>query len=170
MTKVTPTAVNYAEALYELKIPLTAVQTAEEIFSGNPQLQKALENPVVSQGEKDALIPRIFPKESVNLLRVLCSHSCIRLLSQVRQAYEDLIRQKNQVLRATLTCVTPPDAPTQKRLTEFIRKKHHANEVELDIVQDPSLVGGFILSCGDSIYDWSLSGRIQRMKQTLTRR
>ena len=47
MTKVTPTAVNYAEALYELKIPLTAVQTAEEIFSGNPQLQKALENPQV---------------------------------------------------------------------------------------------------------------------------
>ena len=170
MTKVTPTAVNYAESLYELNIPLTAVQKAEEIFSGNEELQKALENPVVSQGEKDALIPRIFPKESVNLLRVLCSHGCIRLLSQVRQAYEDLIRQKHQVLRARLTCVTPPDAATQARLTDFICKKHHANEVELEIVQDSSLVGGFILSCGDLVYDWSLSGRIQRMKQTLTRR
>lgn len=170
MTKVTPTAVNYAEALYELNIPLSAVQQAEEIFSGSAALQKALENPVVSQREKDALIPRVFPKESVNLLRVLCLHDYSRLLPQVRQAYEDLIRQKNKVLRATLTCVTPPDAATQSRLKDFIRKKHHANEVELDIVQDASLVGGFILSCGGSVYDWSLSGRIQRMKQTLTRR
>lgn len=99
MTKVTPTAVNYAEALYELNIPLSAVQQAEEIFSGSAALQKALENPVVSQREKDALIPRVFPKESVNLLRVLCLHGYSRLLPQVRQAYEDLIRQKNKVLR-----------------------------------------------------------------------
>ena len=170
MTAMTPTAVNYAEALYQLEIPLSAVQAAEEIYDSNAQLQKALKNPVVPQREKDALIPRIFPKESVNLLRVLCLHGSIDLLSQVRQAYEELIRQKNKVLRATLTCVTPPDEATQARLKDFIRKKHHAKEVELDIVRDSSLVGGFILSCGGSVYDWSLSGRIQRMKQTLTRR
>lgn len=170
MTKVTPTAVNYAVALYELNIPLSAVQASEEILQRNPALQKALENPVVPQREKDAIIPRVFPKECVNLLRVLCLHGRIGLLSQVREAYEDYIRQQNQALRATLACVTPPDAATQARLKDFIRKKHHAKEVELEIVQDSSLVGGFILSCGDSVYDWSLSGRIQRMKQTLTRR
>lgn len=170
MTTVTPTAVNYAQAMYQLEIPLSALQTAQEIYHGNPLLQKALKNPVVPQREKDALIGRIFPEKCVNLLRVLCLHGSIELLDQVRQAYEDLIRQKNNGLRATLTCVTPPDQVTQQRFKDFIRKKHHAKEVELDIVQDPSLVGGFILSCQDSVYDWSLSGRIERMKQTLTRR
>lgn len=39
--------------------------------------------------------------------------------------------------------------------------------VEIDVKEDGSLLGGFIIQTGDFVYDYSISGRLRRLKQKL---
>ena len=42
-------------------------------------------------------------------------------------------------------------------------------EVTLQVVQDPSLIGGAILRAGDMVIDASVKGRLQKLAADLTR-
>ena len=50
---------------------------------------------------------------------------------------------------------------------DFLKKQYQAEEVNLTIVREPSLIGGFLLRVQGEEYDYSLRGRLNRMAQTL---
>ena len=53
----------------------------------------------------------------------------------------------------------------KNELNEYIETKR-----EIEMIEDKSLIGGFILQAGGKEYDWSLRGRCRRLEQKLTRR
>ena len=57
-----------------------------------------------------------------------------------------------------LLCVTPPDEKQKAGLLAFLEGKYGA--CELDIVEEPSLGGGFRIEAGSDVYDWSIKGRV----------
>ena len=69
------------------------------------------------------------------------------------------------VLHAKLRCVTAPNSEQKARFEEFIRREYDAQNVELEVVIDPSVVKGFILSVGSHEYDWSLRGRQKQLSE-----
>lgn len=74
--------------------------------------------------------------------------------------------EKSDKSAARLYCVNPPDEKRLKGICEFV-KRTYGNDVGLEIIKDPSLVGGFRLEYGDNVYDWSAKSRIQKFSQDI---
>ena len=65
--------------------------------------------------------------------------------------------------KAKLYCVTPPDERQLKGLGDFLERTF-GSRPQIEIINDPSVVGGFRLEYGGSIYDWSAKNWIGKFK------
>ena len=71
-----------------------------------------------------------------------------------------------KVLKAKLRFVMPPTAAQAAKFREFIAAKYDTDkdDVELELINDPEVLGGFILYVGEDEYDWSLKGRPKEIR------
>ena len=67
---------------------------------------------------------------------------------------------------AKLYCVTPPDEGQKNGIADFLEKKYGARP-SIEVIRDPSLVGGFRLEYGGEVYDWSAQGRINKLREDI---
>ena len=63
--------------------------------------------------------------------------------------------------------MTKPDEEQTARIKEYLKKKYQAEQVELKLEEDASLIGGFVLKVHDMVLDRSLRGKLEKMKQNL---
>ena len=91
-------------------------------------------------------------------------------MDDIYQAYCEYKENEAGVIRATLYYVELPDKKQLEGMKSFINRKYKGNEVNLELIKDESLIGGFILKVGCEEYDWSMKGRFDRLQQKLTRR
>ena len=69
--------------------------------------------------------------------------------------------------------VTASELPADAQLEgikAFLCREFQARKAEIEMKEDRSLIGGFILQAGGREYDWSLRGRYRKLEQKLTRR
>lgn len=77
---------------------------------------------------------------------------------------------ENGKLHAVLRCVTEPSEEQRQKFVQFLQKKYEleeADQVDLEIVQDPDVHGGFILDIGSDEYDWSTRGRERQFENQI---
>ena len=80
------------------------------------------------------------------------------------------VAPKNKApLKARLAYVTPPDQAQLDKIRAFLSAQEPGREVELSLVEDKSLVAGFVLTAGDKEYDWSGKGQLDALKEQLLR-
>lgn len=79
---------------------------------------------------------------------------------------KDLKEHSMENAKALLYSAAPPDAEQNKRFLAFLKAKYH-EDISLEWVQSDSFPGGFRLEVGSEIYDWSVNGRFQQLKDTL---
>ena len=158
-------AINYAKALFETGIAQSIVKQAEEIYSQSPQLPMILESPVVDYEKKTRTIERIFPSEIWNFLKLVCYNRKAAYLKDIFQVYESLKKEEQSILTATLFYVTKPEDTYIEQMKEFLRRNYQRAKVELSLVQDSSLMGGFLLQVGNQQYDNSVRGALQQLQQ-----
>lgn len=161
---------SYAKALYELQIPKDDINASERILDENPPLCAVLENPVISMEEKERVIDEIFPQSARSFIKVVCRHQSAGYFGEIFKAYKEYYSRKEGVLRAQLRYVSMPDSKQLKGMEEFLRKKHGAQEVEIELLEDKSLIGGFVLTSRGREYDRSIRGRLNDLKRQLNRR
>ena len=164
------TTISYIKVLYELDMSLESVHEAQRILGENPQVQEVLEKPVISMEAKDRVISRIFPKEIQNFIKVAKNHGRISLLPEIFVGYEDYRKKCEEILTARLIYVTEPTQRQIGEMKQLLCSRYGKKQVELELIQDPSLLGGFILQADDHEYDWSLRARYQRLGEKLMRR
>lgn len=79
---------------------------------------------------------------------------------------KDLKEHSMENAKALLYSAAPPGAEQNKRFLAFLKAKYH-EDISLQWVQSDSFPGGFRLEVGSEIYDWSVNGRFQQLKDTL---
>ena len=164
---MTQQSINFARAIFELNISEEHVENAKDIIMANIELYDALSNPAVKNSEKHTVIDKIFDKEIRNFLKVLCNHNCMKMISQIFEAYEALVLASKNEIRATFTFVTKPDDVEIEKVKEFLCNKYNKADVLLELKEDASLIGGFILTVGDTMYDKSIRGSLSSLYKTL---
>ena len=167
---MTQTAINYAKVLYELGISKKVIYDAQDILSSTPELKDVLTNPIVSKQKKHNIIEKVFPKEMQNFFMVLCDYQSMEVIDQIFVAYKNYYNEQNSILEAKLIYVTVPSEEQLHKIKEILMKKHHKNQVELSLVEDPSIIGGFIIEAENFETDWSIRGRLNQLQQRLVRR
>ena len=167
---MTVTAINYAKTLKELSFSEKSVQDTKEIFREVPQLRRSLENPLVPFESKSRIIDRVIPQEMRNFVKVVCKHHKTELLEEIFADYDELCRKQAGVISAVMWYVTPPAAAQLEGIKAFLCREFQAQKAEIEMKEDKSLIGGFILQADGREYDWSLRGRYRKLEQKLTRR
>lgn len=163
---MTQRAMNYAKALFELNIGEEPINNTKKLL-GESVLLEALSNPTIKNREKAAVIDSIFPKEMRGFIKVLCENNSFDFIFDILEAYQMLEIQNKNLIKATLTYVTKPNDEQLQRIKEMIKQKWNKAGVILELKEDASLLGGFILTVGDKEYDKSIRGILSGMQKTL---
>lgn len=163
-------ALNYAKVLYSMELKEDSIQTAKNLLLNSSELMDALENPVINKENKDSVIDKLFDKEIAGFLKLLSENKTINLFSDIISAYEDMVLEHNNILKARLAYVKKPDETQIDQIKNMLCEKYKKAGVFLELEEDASLIGGFILYVGNTEYDKSIRGTLSEMQKALIRR
>ncbi len=167
---MTQTVINYARVLYELQISDEIIMEAETYFRNVPELKDALTNPVIPLNEKYAVIEDLFTDQMKNFLKMVCKNGRMRQIREIFEVYETYSKSQRKILQATLIYVTEPTKEQEEKFKVFLKERYECRDVELKLLEDRELIGGFVLRAGEREFDWSIRGRIKQLEQKLIRR
>ncbi len=139
-------------------------------LSENSELVKALDNPIIMKQEKETVIDHIFEKDIQSFIKVLCLNQCIGIIDKIFEAYEKIVLDSKNIIKAKLSYVTRPDETELEQIKDMLCRKYEKTGVILELEEDTSLIGGFVLSVDNVDYDKSIKGTIEELQKTLVRR
>lgn len=141
------------------------------IFGGNPEIEKALLNPMYKLEDRLSLVEGVaasagLSAEVAKFLGILVRTRNLRFLDEVVAAYSAYEDELAGRIRASV------DAPTElpPPLVEEIRKKLSSltgKDVVLTCNYNPLLLGGLVLKIGNTILDGSLKTQLELMKEKI---
>lgn len=161
---MTVVADNYAKVLMDMDIAGEDIETMRALLK-DQRVFEALGNPFIDRHSKNRVIDQLFPAAVCNFVKVMSDNGDIALVDEMFQAYDQLMLNRKNMVQATFTYVTKPDDAQVEKLKQLICKQYGKDGVELTLQEDPSLVGGFILSVGDSVLDKSIRTAILKMQR-----
>ena len=68
--------------------------------------------------------------------------------------------------RLRYSSVAPSDSQAEQ-IKQALAKKFNNPDLELEIVHDPKVGGGFVVNYGNFEYDWSDEGRTRQLKELI---
>ena len=169
-------SIRYAKALLEFAIEnqkeKSVVQEMENILSvmeSSPDLEGALNSPVLPGSQKRKIIDEIFPKASKmlkSLFDLLSQNGREGILGGTAQHYIQLFDTHQGKVVATVTSAVPLTADLEKKL---LKKAATLNSLKIQLknIVDPNIKGGFILRVGDLQYNASIADRLEALKREL---
>lgn len=155
---------NLVKALLAKKVSVSAIEEAEKIIDSSDELKEELDNPLVTDAEKATVIDNIFSESVKGLINVVADDCKTDALDEILKEYVRQLDKKNNVVRATLYCVTPPSDKQLEGIKKFICKEEKTGGAEVEIVKDESLIGGFIIQVGNKQYDRSIKTKLEQIK------
>lgn len=161
---------NYARVLFDLNLESEQVQQARELLEESEELKEALVSPIITKADKRKVIDKLFPESMRTFIKAMSDNGDIGIAGDMFGAYDALIRERDGVVRATFTYVTAPDEAQVEKLKNKIAKDHGKQSVELHLVEDQSLIGGFILTVGDYVLDQSVKTSVQKLRRHFAER
>lgn len=159
----------YAKVLMCLNISTEDIEKADEIIAISGELSDALQSPVVLLSEKDRIIEKLFPSSLHSFFKVLCRNGESTKAREIFSSYRTIKRSADSCILAVLEYVTPLTEKQKLRMTELVKRKTGYEKVELKLVCNPDIMGGFILTAGDYKYDRSTKKTITELKRNLIR-
>ncbi len=143
-----------------------------DIMRSSPQLRTVWENPSVPAEQKlhllDAIVKRAgVSREVRNFIAVLIDHRRIAGFQEIVAQCKQEINQRMGIADAEITSARELDM-AQKRLLETELAQLTGKTVRARYSQDPKLMGGAVVRVGSTIYDGSLRGQLQRLREQLT--
>ena len=70
--------------------------------------------------------------------------------------------------KAVLSCSREPEEEELRRIIELLRERFGVENVQLEIHDDPKLIGGMKLQVGDTVYDGSLSHMLEKVRRSFS--
>lgn len=137
---------------------------------GSPQLQMALTDPSLPAERKTALVRDLLGQASpvtVELLAYASAHLRGRAPAvAVEQLAGLAAEQRRRVLAEVRSAVALTDEQ-QSRLTAALSRTQ-GRPVRLNVIVDPSVVGGIVVRVGDDVIDGSVASRLEQARRTVT--
>jgi F-type H+-transporting ATPase subunit delta len=167
----------YAEVIVKQKqSPEKAVAEIEQmaaIMGGSRDLRNVLANPAVSHEQKlkllDAIISRMGASKLLrNFLAVLIDHRRIGNINELVEQFKRELDRRMGIAEAKVRSVRELNASEKSSLEKQLGALT-GKTVRATYSEDASLLGGVTVRVGSTIYDGSVHGRLQRMRQELAK-
>jgi F-type H+-transporting ATPase subunit delta len=140
-------------------------------FAASKDLREVLLNPSIPTAKRvsvlDAVNSRIGCGPKVrNFLAVLISHERLGALSEIIEEFRLEINRRSSISDAEIVTARPLQDQERAKLEREIAELA-GTRINATFRQDKSLIGGAMVRIGSTIYDGSVRGRLERLKERL---
>jgi F-type H+-transporting ATPase subunit delta len=170
----------YARALVEvvLEQKLDADVAREQLNSfaeavrESVELRKVWESPAVPAKQKrsvlDAIVGQVNAFKAVrNFMAVIIDHRRIPMLDEIARQFAIELDAQLGLVEAQISSVRQLSAQEQRELESQVERLT-GKKVRAHYTADPGLLGGVMVRVGSTIYDGSIRGQLDKMKQELS--
>ena len=164
-------AARYAAALRESGCALEELRRTADYLTGCAPLWEALCSPAVEAREKHAVLDRLpdFTEHEKlqHFYKLLAEKGRMELLPEIVDAYRRLELRENKEGLCTLRCARELDDAQLGELARLLCRRHGYQAMTMEIVIDPSVLGGFVAELDGVTYDKSVGGHLHALAQSL---
>jgi F-type H+-transporting ATPase subunit delta len=172
-------ASRYARALVDVVIeqkidPATAIRQVHDMVSavaGSNDLRMVWESPAIPAQQKRGLLDAMASQSGTlqpirNFFAVLIDHGRIPMLEQIARQFETLLNTQLGFVEADITSSRQLSPDEQQGLESQVERMT-GKKVRAKYATNPELLGGAVVRVGSTIYDGSVRGQLQKLKEQL---
>jgi F-type H+-transporting ATPase subunit delta len=150
---------------------LNEVQSVASLVASSKQLREVWGAPSIPTEQKQRLLDAIVEREQIskpvrNFIAVLMDHHRIHFLDAIVKQFEGELDKRMGFAEAQITSSRPLSDAEQRTLESQVEHLT-GKKVRARYTQDPSILGGAIVRIGSTIYDGSVQGQLERMREQL---
>jgi F-type H+-transporting ATPase subunit delta len=141
------------------------------MLAGSAELKTALDSPAVPPQRKRAVINRLARDLPVSdpirrFLLVLTDRRRAALLGDVREGFEQVMDERLGIARAEVISARPLSPPQQQEIIAGLARLTGQQARARFRVED-GLIGGVVARLGSTVYDGSIRGQLDAIRQRL---
>jgi F-type H+-transporting ATPase subunit delta len=141
-------------------------------WDGSAELRTFFINPAVPNAQKVAFLDTLnarlgMLKELRNLVAVLIDNDRIAHVVEVVAAYRRLLQEQLGIRPAEIVTARELAPEERERLVAEVAKMAGA-KIDARFKLDQSILGGAVVRIGSTVYDGSVRGRLERLREVLT--
>jgi F-type H+-transporting ATPase subunit delta len=165
----------FAEVVAERKLdPDKAIQELNEVAAlveGSVELRNVFENPSVAHKQKISLLDAIIKKMSGskmlrNLVAVLIDQHRIAQIGEIAEEFRKELDERMGIAQAQVKSARELSAKEKKDLERQLGEVT-GKTIRATYAEEAGLLGGAVVRVGSVIYDGSVRGQLQRIKEKL---
>jgi F-type H+-transporting ATPase subunit delta len=166
----------FADVVIDLKLDVNAIQqqlhALLDIIQGSEELRNVWENPAIPAEQKHKLLDAIVARAGMvrqvrNLIAVLIDHGRIAALEHIVRQFEADINRRLGIAEADVTSARELSSEEKQALETQIQKLT-GKKVRARYLTDGDLLGGAVVRLGSTIYDGSVRGQLEKLKEQLS--
>ena len=143
----------------------------EATWDGSPELRTFFENPAVAAPQKVAFLDKLnarlgLQRELRNLIAVLINNDRIKQVHEVAAAYRAELQERLGIRQAEIVTARELGDDERKAWIAGVGKLAGAR-IEASFKLDQSILGGAVVRVGSTVYDGSVRGRLERLREAL---
>lgn len=174
-----PVAGVYAEALLAIAEqrgqtePLAAeLEDLSSLLAAAPEIRRFLETPVLDAAVKKGVLEKALggqvQRVLVDFVCLLIDKGRIGVLSDIALAFRQRLDHAAGRVRVQATSATALTDADSRSLAELLRARLQSECIVETAVQ-PALLGGLVVTIGDTIYDGSVRAQLRRIREAMMR-
>jgi F-type H+-transporting ATPase subunit delta len=171
-------ASRYAKALLDVLYPSKAEKGREQlsqfisVLSQQTDARLVLENPTVATERRRDLLNKIgdalvLEPPVRNFLGLLIDRNRLELLDEISSTYDALLDERLGVVKARVTSALEMDSKQRDQVVTRL-EAITGKKVRMEVLVDPSLIGGLVAQVGSTIYDGSIRQQLETFRNSLT--
>lgn len=142
------------------------------LFEQSIELRRVWENPAVPADQKRKLLDAIVQREGIdkpvrNLVAVLIDHRRLPFLPRIVEQLEKELDARMGFADAQISS-TRELGDAERRALELQIEKTTGKKVRARYGLDASLLGGAVVRIGSTIYDGSVKGQLEKIKEAIS--
>jgi len=142
-----------------------------DIYAGHAELRKALTSPFINAGNRVRILENVLAgiaarEKTARFLSLLLEHKRLDLLGDISDHLTEAWNEKLGILTFEVASVVPLTDAQKTSLREMIEAAEK-KPVNLVFKIDPGIIGGLALKKGHIVYDASIQGNLNQMKEQI---
>jgi len=166
-------AQRYAQAVYQAMLEQwqSALTQVDAVLSKNQALAATLNDGTkefsARQKALEAALPKGFPSEIKNLLKLILQDGNLDLLSDVNSSLGRVVSGQQEPVKAEITSAVELSDQEKNALRDSLSKQF-SGDLVFSFSVDPALLGGLRVRVGDRLIDTSVASRLTALRESLT--
>ena len=160
----------YAQAIYDHSQGWETDLDQLELALETPEVQRLIDSPKLAYKEKTEVFLSLFEGQiqdkTSSFIKVLGESKRISLIPQISKEYKKLVSGTKGSSDVIVTSAFELTDEQIKKITTPLQSRY-GDSLNVEQIVDKNLIGGFSIKCGDEVTDYSIKGKLEKLRNQI---